>query len=87
MFDEIGCTDIGCIKVDNCYFLLIYCTFYYHEVSLFISFDQFNFEVYFDMGIATPAIFLDAIFLVNLLLAFHLKPLFKRLISFKQQIV
>jgi hypothetical protein len=29
MFDEIGCTEIGCIWVDNCYFLLC--------MSLFIS--------------------------------------------------
>jgi hypothetical protein len=28
IFDEIMCTDIGCIKVDNCYFLLMYCPFY-----------------------------------------------------------
>jgi hypothetical protein len=25
---EIGCTDIGCIKVDNCYYLLLYFPFY-----------------------------------------------------------
>jgi hypothetical protein len=28
MFDEIGCTDVGCIQVDNCYFLLVYFSFY-----------------------------------------------------------
>jgi hypothetical protein len=37
MLDETGCTDIGCIRVDNCYFLLMYCPFYYilgHKASL-----------------------------------------------------
>jgi hypothetical protein len=28
MFDEIGCTDVGCIWVYNCYFLLVCFTFY-----------------------------------------------------------
>jgi hypothetical protein len=35
------------MKVDNCYFLLKYCPFYYYEVSFFVSFDQCRFEVYF----------------------------------------
>jgi hypothetical protein len=44
-------------------------------MSFFILFDQCKFEVYFEINIATPAVFM-AIGLVNLLSAFHPKPVF-----------
>jgi hypothetical protein len=47
VFDEIECIDVGCINGDNFYFLLVYFSFYYYGVSLFISFDQRTFEIYF----------------------------------------
>jgi hypothetical protein len=59
-------------------------------VSVFISFDQCKFEVYFsEVSIATPACFGGAIGLVNLP-AFHPKPVLvsvSEMGSWKQQIV
>jgi hypothetical protein len=75
MFDEIGCTDVGCIWVDNCYFLLVYFPFYLYGVSFFISFDQSRFEVYFVQDkYYYLCLFSGTIGLENIPPAFHSQP-------------
>jgi hypothetical protein len=58
MFDEIGCIDVGCIYIDNCYFRSVFSCFVSREypslsrliyVSLMSTLSEIN--------IATPACF------------------------------
>jgi hypothetical protein len=77
MFDEIGCVDIGCIQIDDYYFLLVSFPFYYYGMSFLILFDQCRFEVYFVRDkYFYSCLFSEAIGLVNLLPAFHPKLMF-----------
>jgi hypothetical protein len=77
MFDKIGWIDIGCIYVDNYYFLWMYFPFYYYGVSFFVSFDQCRFEVYFVWDTyCYSCLFWGAINLLNFLPAFLPKPVF-----------
>jgi hypothetical protein len=47
VFIEVECTNIGHIKVNNYYFFLMYCSFYFYEMTFFVSSDEFRLKVYF----------------------------------------
>jgi hypothetical protein len=61
-----------------CYcFLLMYCPFYYYELSFFVSFDPYNFDIsYIRYKYFYSCLFSGGIGSVNLLPAFHPKSVF-----------
>jgi hypothetical protein len=75
MFDEIGYTDVRCIQVDDCYFLLCISPFFSMECSLSHFINVGLKSTLSEIHIATPACFQGPTGLVNHLPAFHSKPL------------